>query len=135
MATATECYQLAEVLAETKTGSTSQISITLPIQSLRELIDPKAKFALQKQSSLSEIMSAYRMMHAAGALTCFRYNIIERLIYDMDPLNTYRRRSYMSITDSDSEGIPMMFTVDVHENCRQRAQMGNSIELRGAIKA
>lgn len=62
-----------------------------------------------------------------------RYKVIERLVHDMDPLNTYRRSSYMSITGGGSGGIPMMFAVDVHENRRQRAQMGDFLKLCGVV--
>lgn len=62
-----------------------------------------------------------------------RYKVIERLVHDVDPLNTYRRSSYMSITGGGSGGIPMMFAVDVHENRRQRAQMGDFLKLCGVV--
>lgn len=40
----------------------------------------------------------------------------------------------MSITGGGSGAVPMMFAVDVHENRRQRAQMGNFLKLCGVIK-
>lgn len=37
----------------------------------------------------------------------------------------------MSITGRGSGGVPMMFAVDVHENRRQRSQMGEFLKLCG----
>ncbi|THC96580.1 hypothetical protein EYZ11_003920 [Aspergillus tanneri] len=52
------------------------------------------------------------------------YKAVERMMHDMSPENVYRQSSYMSITGGGSGGLPMMFAVDVHENRRQRLQMG-----------
>jgi hypothetical protein len=51
----------------------------------------------------------------------------------VDPLNTYRQGSYISITGGGSGGVPMMFAVDAHENRRQRAQIGDFLKLCGMI--
>ncbi|KAJ5712223.1 hypothetical protein N7493_008691 [Penicillium malachiteum] len=121
---ATERYQLAEVLAVAKIHPFYNPDFVYPadtetIQRLRESIDKNAKPALQEQPFLNKKTL---------------YKVIERLIHDMDPLNTYRRSSYMSITGGGSGGVPMMFAVDVQENRRQRAQMGNFIKLCGVIE-
>ncbi|KAK4940751.1 hypothetical protein LTR66_014882 [Elasticomyces elasticus] len=121
---ATESYQLAEVLAVAEIHPFYNPDFVYPadtetIQRLRELIDKKAKPALQEQPLLNKKTL---------------YKVIGRLIHDMDPLNTYRQSSYMSITGGGSGGVPMMFAVDVHENRRQRAQMGNFIKLCGVIE-
>ncbi|KAF7917622.1 uncharacterized protein EAE98_010038 [Botrytis deweyae] len=62
------------------------------------------------------------------------YKSIERLTHDVDPRNTYRHGSYMSITGGGSGAIPMMFAVDVHENRRQRARMGDLLRICGVIE-
>ncbi|KAI9646630.1 hypothetical protein NHQ30_004626 [Ciborinia camelliae] len=62
------------------------------------------------------------------------YKVIQRLTNDVDPKNTYRHGSYMSITGGGSGAVPMMFAVDVHENRRQRAQMGEFLKLCGVIE-
>ncbi|CAI7633957.1 unnamed protein product [Penicillium glandicola] len=121
---ATESYQLAEVLAVAKIHPFYNPELVYPadaemIQRLRESIDKKVKPALQEQPLLNKKTL---------------YKVIERLVHDMDPLNTYRQSSYMSITGGGSGGIPMMFAVDVQENRRQRAQMGNFIKLCGVIE-
>ncbi|EMR90452.1 hypothetical protein BcDW1_875 [Botrytis cinerea BcDW1] len=61
------------------------------------------------------------------------YHAIARLTHDVNPQNTYRQASYMSITGGGSGGIPMMFAVDVHENRRQRARMGDFLSLCSVI--
>lgn len=40
----------------------------------------------------------------------------------------------MSITGGGSGAIPMMFAVDVHENRRQRARMGDLLRICGVIE-
>ncbi|KAJ5271623.1 hypothetical protein N7524_004892 [Penicillium chrysogenum] len=121
---ATERYQLADVLAVAKIHPFYNPDVDYPpdadtVRRLRGLIDQKAKPALQEQPLLNKKTL---------------YKVIERLTHDMDPLNTYRQSSYMSITGGGSGGIPMLFAVDAYENRRQRAQMGNFIKLCGMIE-
>ncbi|KGO76099.1 hypothetical protein PITC_006420 [Penicillium italicum] len=120
---ATERYQLADILAVAKTHPFYNSDVVYPadsetIQILRESVDRNAKPAFHEQPLLSKKTL---------------YKVIERLVHDVDPLNTYRRSSYMSITGGGSGSIPMMFAVDAQENRRQRAQMGDFIKLCGLI--
>ncbi|KAJ5598167.1 hypothetical protein N7537_008251 [Penicillium hordei] len=121
----TGCYSLAELLAVAKTHPFYNTDIEYPadavtIQKLRELvIDQKTQPNIQRQPLLDK-----RTL----------YKIIKRLTHDVSPRNTYRQSSYMSITGGGSGGVPMMFAVDVHENRRQRAQMGNFLKLCGVIE-
>ncbi|CAG7952374.1 unnamed protein product [Penicillium salamii] len=121
---ATARYQLADILAVAKVHPFYNPDSVYPadtemIEKIRELIDRQSKPVLQEQPLLTKKTL---------------YKVIERLVHDMDPLNTYRRSSYMSITGGGSGGLPMMFAVDVHENRQQRAQMGDFIKLCGIIE-
>ncbi|KAJ5823600.1 hypothetical protein N7447_005940 [Penicillium robsamsonii] len=121
----TETYTLAEVLAVAKKHPFYNPEIVYPadeetIQKLRELvIDQNVIPEFQEQPLL-------------GKKTL--YKAIERLTHDVDPRNTYRESSYMTITGGGSGGVPMMFAVDVHENRRQRLKMGQFLKLCGVIK-
>ncbi|KAJ5503926.1 hypothetical protein N7463_006800 [Penicillium fimorum] len=120
-----ETYLLAEVLAIAKKHPFYNPEIAYPadeetIQKLRELvIDQNVKSEFQEQPLLRKKTL---------------YKAINRLTHDVDPRNTYRESSYMSITGGGSGGVPMMFAVDVHENRRQRLQMGKFLKLCGVIK-
>ncbi|PKY05710.1 hypothetical protein P168DRAFT_341261 [Aspergillus campestris IBT 28561] len=57
------------------------------------------------------------------------YKTIKRLTHDVTPQNTYRHGSYVSITGRGSGGVPMIFAMDMPENQRQRAQMGQFLRL------
>ncbi|OQE42941.1 hypothetical protein PENCOP_c003G00376 [Penicillium coprophilum] len=121
----TGSYSLAEVLAVARKHPFYNPEIAYPadeetIQRLREVVtDQNVKSELQKQPLL-------------GKKTL--YKAIERLTHDVDPRNTYRESSYMSITGGGSGGVPMMFAVDVYENRQQRLQMGKFLNLCGVIK-
>ncbi|KAJ5608760.1 hypothetical protein N7528_009327 [Penicillium herquei] len=119
---APERYQLADILAVAKFHPFYNADAVYPadterIEGIRESIDRQSAPVLQEQPLLLK-----------------KKNVIERLVHDTDPSNTYRRSSYMSITGGGSGGIPMMFAVDVYENRRQRAQMGDFIKLCGIIE-
>ncbi|KAJ5971873.1 uncharacterized protein N7479_001791 [Penicillium vulpinum] len=122
---ATETYSLAEVLAVAKTHPFYNPEIAYPanaeaIHRLQQLVaEQNAKPELQEQPLL-------------GKKTL--YKVIERLTHDVDPRNTYRECSYMSITGGGSGGVPMMFAVDAHENRQQRLQMGKFLKLCGVIQ-
>ncbi|KAJ6189765.1 hypothetical protein N7519_004673 [Penicillium mononematosum] len=122
---ATKSYTLAEVLAVAKTHPFYNPDIVYPadaetIESLRKTVtDQKEKPRLQDQPLLEKKTL---------------YKAIERLTHDVDPRNTYRQSSYMSITGGGSGGVPMMFAVDVHENRRQRSQMGEFLKLCGVTQ-
>ncbi|KAJ5750751.1 hypothetical protein N7533_007779 [Penicillium manginii] len=120
---ATERYRLTDVLAVAKVHPFYNPDAVYPadaeaIQGLQELTDQNTNTTLQQQPFLNKKIL---------------YKVIERLVHDTDPLNTYRRSSYMSITGGGSGGIPMMFAVDVHENRRQRAQMGDFLKICGVV--
>ncbi|KAI3161985.1 hypothetical protein DTO039G3_8343 [Penicillium roqueforti] len=122
---ATERYSLAEVLAVAKTHPFYNPDTVYPadaetIQNLRKTVtDQEAKAKFQEQPLLEKKTL---------------YKAIERLSHDVDPRNTYRQSSYVSITGGGSGGVPMMFAVDVHENRRQRAQFGEFLKLCGVIQ-
>ena len=63
-----------------------------------------------------------------------RYKVIERLMHDLSPENSYRHSSYLSITGGGSGSIPMLFATDVHENRRQRAAMGKFLQVSRVIE-
>ncbi|ESZ90465.1 hypothetical protein SBOR_9159 [Sclerotinia borealis F-4128] len=117
-------YKLAEVLVVAQTHPFYNKQISYPpnsatISRYQELaIDHKKDFDFQRQPLLDKKTL---------------YNTIARLTHDVNPQNTYRQASYMSITGGGSGGVPMMFAVDVHENRRQRAQMGGFLRLCGVI--
>ncbi|KAJ5650761.1 uncharacterized protein N7484_004484 [Penicillium longicatenatum] len=120
----TETYSLAEVLAVAKTHPFYNPDVQYPadakaIQRIRELVNEQPALNLQDQPLLTKNIL---------------YKTIKRLTHDVDSQNTYRHSSYTSITGGGSGGIPMMFAVDVHENRRQRAQMGKFLRRCGVIE-
>ncbi|RAL61480.1 hypothetical protein DID88_009409 [Monilinia fructigena] len=121
---APEIYTLTEVLVVAQMHPFYNKDILYPpnsaaISMYRELaIDREKDFNFQRQPLLDKKEL---------------YNTIAQLTHDVDPQNTYRQASYMSITGGGSGGVPMMFAVDVHENRRQRAQMGDFLRLCGII--
>ncbi|KAJ5318120.1 hypothetical protein PENANT_c043G01237 [Penicillium antarcticum] len=62
------------------------------------------------------------------------YKVIERLVCDMSPKNTYRKSCYTSMTGGGSGGVPLFFATDVHENRRHRAWFGQFLNSTGVIK-
>ncbi|KAJ3536138.1 hypothetical protein NM208_g6847 [Fusarium decemcellulare] len=61
------------------------------------------------------------------------YEVIERLVNDKSPKNTFRQGIYISTTGGGSGGRPLLFATDVHENRRQRAAFGRFLQTVGLI--
>ncbi|KAF4994689.1 hypothetical protein FDECE_13045 [Fusarium decemcellulare] len=61
------------------------------------------------------------------------YEVIERLVNDKSPENTFRQGIYISTTGGGSGGRPLLFATDVHENRRQRAAFGRFLQTVGLI--
>ncbi|GJC83710.1 hypothetical protein ColLi_06548 [Colletotrichum liriopes] len=59
------------------------------------------------------------------------YTIIERLISDSSPQNTFRQSIYTSMTGGGSGSKPLFFATDVHENRRHRALFGRFLRNIG----
>ncbi|KAM0137032.1 hypothetical protein ACHAP3_004370 [Botrytis cinerea] len=117
---ATETYSLAEVLAVAENHPFYNESILYPADSktdtkLQESAISKAKgIDFQQQPLLDKKVL---------------YKAIKRLTHDKDSRNAYLHSSYTSITGGGSGAVPMMFAVDVYENRRQRARMGNLLRV------
>ncbi|CAG8905882.1 unnamed protein product [Penicillium egyptiacum] len=137
-----ECYSLAEVLAVAKTHPFYNPAIAYPadtetIRSLRKAVTAQKENPELQEQPLLEKKTLYGNAgrpFTIARLIYFRYKAIERLTHDVDPRNAYRQSSYVSITGGGSGGVPMMFAVDVHENRRQRSQMGEFLKLCGVIQ-
>ncbi|KAI0150531.1 hypothetical protein GGR57DRAFT_493058 [Xylariaceae sp. FL1272] len=52
------------------------------------------------------------------------YEVVERLIHDTNPENTYRNGAYTSSTGGGGGSMTMLFCTDVYENRRQRRDFG-----------
>ncbi|KJK77381.1 hypothetical protein H634G_07120 [Metarhizium anisopliae BRIP 53293] len=61
------------------------------------------------------------------------YKVIQRLVNDVDPKNTYRKGVYTSITGGGHGGTPLFFATDVAENRRHRATFGRFLRATGVI--
>ncbi|EXL73894.1 hypothetical protein FOPG_10951 [Fusarium oxysporum f. sp. conglutinans race 2 54008] len=68
-------------------------------------------------------------------LKCDLYTVIERLVNDTDPGNTYRHNVYTSVTGGGS-GVskPLFFATDALENRRHRALFGEFLKKIGIIE-
>ncbi|KAJ5678738.1 hypothetical protein N7462_006982 [Penicillium macrosclerotiorum] len=62
------------------------------------------------------------------------YHVIDRLVNDLSPLNTYRRSCYTSTTGGGSGGTPLFFATDVHENRRHRAHFGKFLRTTRIVE-
>ncbi|KAF0324433.1 indoleacetate--lysine synthetase [Colletotrichum asianum] len=63
------------------------------------------------------------------------YNVIERLVNDTSPENTYRHNVYTSVTGGGSTtSTPLFFATDALENRRQRACFGHFLKASGVIE-
>ncbi|KAM0123574.1 hypothetical protein ACHAO1_011263 [Botrytis cinerea] len=117
---ATGTYSLAEVLAVAENHPFYNESILYPADSktvtkLQESAISKAKEINFQQQPLLDKKVLYKA--------------IKRLTHDKDSRNTYLHSSYTSITGGGSGAVPMMFAVDVYENRRQRARMGDLLRV------
>lgn len=66
--------------------------------------------------------------------SCSSYAIIQRLIKDASPDNTFRRGIYTSITGGGGTGkAPLFFATDVHENRAHRARFGAFLRSVGLV--
>ncbi|KAF7904799.1 hypothetical protein EAF00_002133 [Botryotinia globosa] len=119
-------YSLAEVLAVAKNHPFYNENVLYPADS-----QTVTKFQDSARSKEKELDFQQQPLLDKKIL----YKSIERLTHDVDPRNTYRYGSYMSITGGGSGAIPMMFAVDVHENRRQRARMGDLLRICGVIES
>ncbi|KAK6593629.1 hypothetical protein H4I95_11418 [Botrytis cinerea] len=122
---ATRTYSLAEVLAVAENHPFYNESILYPADSktvtkLQESAISKAKEINFQQQPLLDKKVLYKA--------------IKRLTHDKDSRNTYLHSSYTSITGGGSGAVPMMFAVDVYENRRQRARMGDLLRVCGVIE-
>ncbi|EMR90846.1 hypothetical protein ACHAPC_011178 [Botrytis cinerea] len=122
---ATGTYSLAEVLAVAEKHPFYNESILYPADSktvtkLQESAISKAKEINFQQQPLLDKKVLYKA--------------IKRLTHDKDSRNTYLHSSYTSITGGGSGAVPMMFAVDVYENRRQRARMGDLLRVCGVIE-
>ncbi|KAM0145627.1 hypothetical protein ACHAPG_011537 [Botrytis cinerea] len=122
---ATGTYSLAEVLAVAENHPFYNESILYPADSktvtkLQESAISKAKEINFQQQPLLDKKVLYKA--------------IKRLTHDKDSRNTYLHSSYTSITGGGSGAVPMMFAVDVYENRRQRARMGDLLRVCGVIE-
>lgn len=59
--------------------------------------------------------------------------MIQRLVNDVDPKNTYRKGVYTSITGGGHGGTPLFFATDVAENRRHRAMFGRFLRATRVI--
>ncbi|KAK6592011.1 hypothetical protein H4I96_11871 [Botrytis cinerea] len=112
---ATRTYSLAEVLAVAENHPFYN-----EITKLQESAISKAKEINFQQQPLLDKKVLYKA--------------IKRLTHDKDSRNTYLHSSYTSITGGGSGAVPMMFAVDVYENRRQRARMGDLLRVCGVIE-
>ncbi|KAM5343715.1 hypothetical protein ACJ41O_012252 [Fusarium nematophilum] len=62
------------------------------------------------------------------------YAVIERLVSDSNPNNTYRHNVYTSITGGGSNSKALFFATDALENRRHRAYFGQFLRNTGLIK-
>ncbi|THV48368.1 hypothetical protein BGAL_0253g00170 [Botrytis galanthina] len=122
---ATGAYSLAEVLAVAKNHPFYNENVLYPADS-----QTVTKFQDSARSKEKDLDLQQQPLLDKKTL----YKSIQRLTHDVDPRNTYRHSSYMSITGGGSGAIPMMFAVDVHENRRQRARMGDLLKICGVIE-
>ncbi|KAF5879011.1 uncharacterized protein Bfra_006216 [Botrytis fragariae] len=123
---ATGTYSLAEVLAVAENHPFYNENILYPADSKSVTKLQESAFSKEKKADLEE-----QPLLDKKTL----YKSIKRLTHDVDPRNTYRHGSYMSITGGGSGSIPMMFAVDAHENRRQRARMGDLLRVCGVIES
>ncbi|KAF7958172.1 hypothetical protein EAE96_003733 [Botrytis aclada] len=122
---ATETYSLAEILAVAKNHPFYNENILYPADSKTVAKLQETAFSKEKKGNLQEQPLLDKKI---------LYKSIKRLTHDVNPRNTYRHGSYMTITGGGSGSIPMMFAVDVHENRRQRARMGDLLRVCGVIE-
>ncbi|TGO44720.1 hypothetical protein BCON_0471g00040 [Botryotinia convoluta] len=122
---ATGRYSLAEVLAVAENHPFYNEGILYPADLKTVMKLQESTFSKEKRADLQE-----QPLLDKKTL----YKSIKRLTHDVDPRNTYRHGSYMSITGGGSGSIPMMFAVDARENRRQRAQMGDLLRVCGVIE-
>ncbi|KAM0234343.1 hypothetical protein ACHAP5_010109 [Fusarium lateritium] len=62
------------------------------------------------------------------------YNVIERLVKDNNPDNTYRRSVYTSVTGGGSGSQALFFATDVLENRVHRANFGQFLRATGVVE-
>ncbi|KAG8673603.1 hypothetical protein FPOAC1_006917 [Fusarium poae] len=64
------------------------------------------------------------------------YDVIEKLVNDVSPENTYRRNVYTSVTGGGSTlSRPLFFATDALENRRHRAYFGEFLNKTGLIES
>jgi hypothetical protein len=76
------------------------------------------------------------VLHSSGTVSySIRYTVIERLINDTDPENTYRHNVYTSVTGGGG-GVskPLFFATDALENRRYRTLFGEFLKKLGIIE-
>ncbi|KAF7906960.1 uncharacterized protein EAF01_004547 [Botrytis porri] len=122
----TGAYTLAEVMAVAENHPFYNEDIFYPADSKTVIKLQESAFSKEKKVDLQE----QPLLDKKNTV----YKSIKRLTHDLDPKNTYRHGSYMSITGGGSGSIPMMFAVDAHENRRQRARMGDLLRVCGVIE-
>ncbi|PHH60873.1 hypothetical protein CDD81_1078 [Ophiocordyceps australis] len=62
------------------------------------------------------------------------YTVIQRLVNDLSPQNTYRQAVFASITGGGYGSKPLFFATDILENRAQRAQFGWLIRTCGIVQ-
>ncbi|KAI1264608.1 hypothetical protein F5Y18DRAFT_417585 [Xylariaceae sp. FL1019] len=108
-------YSMADVLAVAKLHPFYNRDVQYPpdsetIRRARELADEG-----QTDSLLKEQPFLWRSR---------LYEVVERLIDDTSPQNTYRHSAYTSTTGGGGGSMSLLFCTDVHENRRQRREFG-----------
>lgn len=74
-------------------------------------------------------------MHCSKPSNTLRYDVIERLVNDISPENTYRHNVYTSTTGGGSTlSRPLFFATDAMENRRHRAYFGDFLSKTGLIE-
>ncbi|PHH81765.1 hypothetical protein CDD82_7935 [Ophiocordyceps australis] len=62
------------------------------------------------------------------------YTVIQRLVNDLSPKNTYRQGVFASITGGGFGSKPLFFATDIWENRQQRSQFGWLIRTCGIVE-
>ncbi|EFY93931.1 hypothetical protein MAC_00422 [Metarhizium acridum CQMa 102] len=121
---APDAYTLEQVLAVARSHPFYERTITYPpdpatVAQLRDSKSSRGDEALLKTQKL----------------ICKKdlYEVIQRLVNDVDPKNTYRQGVYTSITGGGHGGTPLFFATDVAENRRHRATFGRFLRATGVI--
>ncbi|KAF5129948.1 Indoleacetate--lysine synthetase [Metarhizium anisopliae] len=121
---APDAYTLEQVLAVARSHPFYERTITYPP-------DPATVAQLQD----SKARRGGEALLKAQKPICKKdlYKVIQRLVNDVDPKNTYRKGVYTSITGGGHGGTPLFFATDVAENRRHRATFGRFLRATGVI--